>query len=62
MTSVDTTTKKRMGVSPSPCPLATIASAAQAPIPSGRSNAHRVLSKTPAIKAAVSRRMIVIAE
>jgi hypothetical protein len=62
MTSVDTTTKKGMGVSPSPCPLATIANAAPAPIPSGRSNAHRVLRKTPATNAAVNSRMMVMAE
>ena len=51
-----------MGVSPSPRPPATIASAAPAPIPRGRSKAHRVLRTTPAIKAAARRRMTVMAE
>jgi len=37
MTSVHTTTRKGIGVSPSPPPRATMVSAARAPIPSGSS-------------------------
>src|SRR4029079_3140172 len=42
MTSVDTTTRNGMGVSLSPCPVAAMAPATEAPHASGSSNAHRL--------------------
>ena len=60
MTSVLTTTTNGIGVSSSACPLAKMANAEQAPIASGRSNAHRLLTMTPATRAIARMRMIVI--
>jgi hypothetical protein len=60
MTSVLTTTRKGIGVSLRPCPVAAIAAATQAPIPSGRSNAHRLWRITPEIRATARTRIMVM--
>jgi len=60
MTSVHTTIRKGIGVSLRSRPLAAIASAAHAPITSGRNNAHRVLMSNPATSASARKRMMVM--
>jgi len=60
MTSVDTTTRNGMGVSPRGCPVAAIANAAVIPKPSGRSNAQRLCTIAPVTSAIDKIRMIVM--
>ena len=60
ITSVHTITRKGIGVSPRPCPVAAMANAAQAPIPSGSSNTHRLCTAAPTSKAIARIRMIVM--
>jgi hypothetical protein len=60
ITSVHRITRKGIGVSPRPSPVAAMANAVKAPIPTGSSNTHRLWTAVPTSKAIARIRMIVM--